>query len=328
MTNGVRKLAQETGLSTATVSRALNDSKGVTPATRQVVLDAAERMGYRPNAAARALTTKRSRTVGAIIPTLENSIFALFINSLEDTLAARGYSLVIATTHNDPELESKRAKDLLHMGTEGLIVSGQEHSREFLTLIQSRGIPTIATSIYSETSPIPCIGYDNEYLGKMAAEHLKSLGHVNPAILHGPLMTNDRTQLRLKGVRNIFPECKTYETSLSVKGGVMGCRHFIKQDNPIDALLCLSDILALGAIFEASNLGVSIPDQLSVMGFDNLEWADSITPSLTTINLPVTSMGQRAATSLMDHLEDNRPILNQRLDSQLLVRHSVKNRRA
>lgn len=324
--SGLRRLAAETGLSLATISRALNNSDKVREATRKKVHDAAERLGYSPNAAARALTTRRSRTIGAVIPTLESSIFARFISAIEDSLATHGYALVIATTGNDAGIEEKRALELVKMGAEGLIVSGLQHDPGLLRYIKSRGIPTVATSIFERRGQLPSIGYDNRALGRMAADYLVGKGHRDIGVIHGPLAENDRTRLRLDGVRKVIPGARTVEVPLTVSGGVEATQQMLNGDSSPTALLCLSDVLALGTLFEAPRLGYAVPRDVSVMGFDDLDWAASANPPLTTIALPVTEMGRQSAQAIIASLEQQQPIRGKRLDGHIIERESISRR--
>ena len=140
----IRDVAQATGLSIATISRVMNGAKNVSEATRAKVLEASARLNYVPNAAARALSTNRSRTIAAILPSVDHSIYAKFTSSLEKTMASRGYSLVIAVSGGDPEVELTAARKLLGMGAEGVILSGLDHAPELIELLQQRGIPHVA----------------------------------------------------------------------------------------------------------------------------------------------------------------------------------------
>ena len=140
---GVRTIARATGLSIATVSRVLNGAANVRPETRAQVLAAIRELGYLPNSAARALSTQRTRTIAAVIPTLAHSIFARFLNAIELELASNRYALVIGTTDGDLPQELKRVQEMLNLGAEGLILSGARHHRDLFQLIEQRGLPTV-----------------------------------------------------------------------------------------------------------------------------------------------------------------------------------------
>jgi LacI family transcriptional regulator len=329
---GVRELAQVTGLSVATISRVLNESTEVSVHARTAVLKAIRQTGYSRNPAARALSTQRSRTIGAIIPTLAHSIFATFLNAIEQELAHHGYALVIATTDGDGDVEKRRAQDLIDLGAEGLIVSGGKRSKEFLKLVKARAIPVVATSIFDPKGPLPTIGYDNFDLGRAAAKHLLELGHRNIAVVFGPLATNDRTVLRLEGVKAAMSQLsegrryslKLFETGLDVVGGTQAAQIALSTDTwRPSAFLCLSDVLALGVLFEAQRRQLRIPTDLSVMGFDDLDWAKVCEPSLTTIALPTEQMGQQAARALVNKLDHGAKVASTCLAANLVLREST-----
>jgi LacI family transcriptional regulator len=330
---GVRELAQVTGLSVATISRVLNDSTEVSVKARAAVLKAIRQSGYSRNPAARALSTQRSRTIGAIIPTLAHSIFATFLNAIERELAQHGYALVIATTDGDSDVETRRAQDLIDLGAEGLIVSGIKHSKEFLRIVKARAIPVVATSIFNPKGPLPTIGYDNFELGLAAAKHLVDLGHSNIAVVFGPLATNDRTALRLDGVKHAMAmrvegsrkaNLKFFETGLDVVGGTQAAQIALDVPNwRPSAFLCLSDVLALGVLFEAQRRQIKVPADLSLMGFDDLDWAKVCDPSLTTIALPTEEMGQQAARALVNKLDHDAKLGSMCLSANLIARAST-----
>lgn len=323
---GVRAIAAETGLSVATVSRALNDAPNVKPKTRDLVRATAQRIGYIPNPAARALSTQRTRTIAAVVPTLAHSIFAQFLNAIEIELATGGYGLVIATSDGDPEMELKRVEEMLVLGAEGLIISGAVHAPALLTLVGQRRTPTICTSIFDPDAVLPTIGYDNRALARQAVDHLLGLGHRRIAVVHGPVEQNDRTQLRLEGARAACGTDTAFvpvATSLGVIGGVEAMRTLVALDPMPTAVLCLSDVLALGVGFEARSQGLTVPEDVSVMGFDDLDWAAHAVPALTTIGLPVIEMGRRTARALIASLDDGLEITSQRLDAGLIVRAST-----
>ncbi|MEM6666902.1 MAG: LacI family DNA-binding transcriptional regulator [Pseudomonadota bacterium] len=327
-TSNIREIAAETGYSVATVSRVMNGSSAVSGKARAVVLEAARVHGYRPNAAARALVTKRSRIIGAVVPTLAHSIFSSFLDEIERVLADRDFSLVIAISNNDPEVELKRARDLVAMGAEALVVSGADHLDAFDGLIAAAGIPSIHTSIWDETgdNDRAMIGYDNAALARDALDYLAGAGHRRVAVLHGPSARNDRTRARLAGIRAATHETmtvQTFECPLDAEGGVATTRAALAGDLDPTAFLCLSDVVALGVLFELPRQGRRVPNDVSVMGFDNLEWSAVSSPPLTTVALPTEAMGRATADVLADHLDRGMPIPSQCLPGTIVKRGSV-----
>lgn len=329
---GIRSVALQAGVSTATVSRVLNNSGQVSENTRNRVLHAVQHAGYQPNAAAKALATSRTRTIAAIVPTLEHSIFAVFLNAIEDQLAQHGYGLVIATHGFDKETEAKRCDELLHLGADGIILSGADHKRDWLNSLVVSEVPVLFTSVYQPSGPVPSYGYDNELLSSQAIDYLIGLGHKSIRVLHGPCANNDRMRLRVNGAKkaqkkNRKIDITIEETTLNVSGGSQAMRAWIDNEHLPDACLCLVDVLALGVIFESYKHHINVPEHISVMGFEDLDWAATCAPSLTTIALPAAEMGRQSATALVDHLDNAKPLKHRLFDAQIIERESTTRRK-
>lgn len=323
----VRSLARKTGLSVATISRVLNDSGRVSEQTRVLVKQAIQESGYVPNSAARALSTRRTRTIGAVLPTLSASIFSRFIDAMEDQLAQQGYALVVATSQNDPEREAARARELLDMGAEGLVFSGAQQTDSLLNLLDTANISAVCSSIHKTENGLTAIGYDNAKIADEAITYLYRLGHRQIAIVHGPTRTNDRTRLRLNGIRRaakrlgIMVEC--YGSSLDIEGGVTVARQLLQKPLRHTAILCLSDVIALGILFEVHHRKICVPGDISLMGFDDLEWAALSHPALTTIRLPTGRMGRRIADALVGALEHGVELKSSTLSANVVERDST-----
>ncbi|MEL7091811.1 MAG: LacI family DNA-binding transcriptional regulator [Pseudomonadota bacterium] len=324
----IRDVARETGLSTATISRVINGGHKVSDETRRQVLDACARLDYLPNPAARALSTSRTKAVAAIIPTIEHSVFAKFITAVEHTLAERGYSLIIAISNADEVEELAAARKLLGMGADAFILSGQVHSDALLGMLGRRQVPFVFTSVWDADSTRPTIGYDNAALAQAALDHLRGLGHRRVAVVHGPLGESDRTRARRAGaetMRDAFEALAFFETPVSVAGGKAGAAQALHAEGAFTSLLCSSDVIALGAYFALAEAGLQVPDDISVMGFDNLDWASAVAPPLTTLDLPAIRMGEVAAAQIVDFLEDDVPLRSELLPAEVIARGSVRN---
>jgi LacI family transcriptional regulator len=324
---GIRDVARESGVSVATVSRVMNGNTNVKPETRDRVLEASKRVDYVPNPAARTLTTKRSKTVAAIIPTIENSVFAKFIAAIEHSMSARDYSLVLAVSNADETLETTAAKKLIAMGAEAFILSGSTHSEILIDLLTRRKIPFVFTSVFDLVSDIPTIGYDNAALAEMAIRYLADKGHSEIAVVHGPLAESDRTEARKTGAmsaRHLLNDLRFVETDLSVAGGKLAVKKICAFTPRPTAILCFSDVLALGVYFGLNVAELHIPTDVSVMGFDNLDWSEEITPPLTTIDLPAREMGIAVAEQLMGALEETSGLISKELVGYIIERDSVQ----
>lgn len=321
----LRDVAKAAGVSVATVSRVLNEPGLVKKDTLDRVQKAITELRFVPSAAARAINSGRTRFVGALVPTLDNAIFARFLAALERKLSENDLSLVVATTESDLEVEAKKAKGLVDIGAEGLIVTGAAHTAEFHDLLDRTMIPTIITSYFDNASALPTIGYDNKAAAQLALRHLIELGHRQIAVVHGPVHNNDRTIARLSGLREIDWEGQltTIETEISLRGGTEAAARILSYPTKPDAILCLSDVVALGVLFGLQSKGVSVPEEVSLMGLDDLPSSACSVPSLTTVHLPVSRMGERAAVALERWISIQEKPKAERLEVRLIERGST-----
>ncbi len=323
----IRDVARESGLSIATVSRVMNGTKFVAPETRERVLAACQKLDYLPNPAARALSTSITKTVAAVIPTIEHNIYAKYITAVEQTLSLHKYSLVLAISNADENEELTAVRKLLGMGAEAFILTGAAHSDELVDLLNRRGVAHVFASVWDPELPSPTIGYDNFAIAAEAVRFLTGKGHHRIAVVHGAMSESDRTRQRRAGADSVdLPglAVEFFETPLNVAGGKAALRRLIESETRFTAILCLSDVLALGCYFAAAEAGLTIPDDLSVMGFDNLDWSSELYPALTTINLPARRMGRLAATHVVAHLETGAAIEPLLLEGQFIERDSVR----
>ena len=321
----LRDVAKQAGVSVATVSRVLNSPEAVKPRTRAMVEQAIEELKFVPSAAARAINSGRTRFVGALVPTLDNAIFARFLAALEQTLAERQLSLIVATTNDDPEVEAEKARGLVDIGAEGLIISGVTHDPALSTLIERVGLPAIVTSYFDGKNRLPTIGYDNAAVAQTALRHLHDLGHHNIAVLHGPKASNDRTRARLSGLEQagLTVELDYFETVISLAGGGAAVEKVCDSGKPFSAILCLSDVIALGALFGLQRRGMHVPENISLMGIDDLPSSEHAVPALTTVHLPVSRMGEHAARALSDWVESGTAPDSLKLEATLIERAST-----
>ncbi|WP_171097272.1 LacI family DNA-binding transcriptional regulator [Ruegeria sp. HKCCD7255] len=323
----LRDVAKAAGVSVATVSRVLNEPAVVKKDTLEKVQTAIADLKFVPSAAARAINSGRTRFVGALVPTLDNAIFARFLAALERKLSDHQLSLIVATTEADLDIEAEKAKSLVDIGAEGLIVTGVTHSPAFHDLIERTMMPTIITSFFDPENPLPTIGYDNAAAAQLALQHLNDLGHRNIAVVHGPVHNNDRTRARLAGLKD-FPftgELTTFETEISHQGGADVAHQLSNLDTKPDAILCLSDVVALGILLGFQAQEIAVPDQISMVGVDDLPTSSVSVPPLTSVHLPVSQMGERVADALAHWITEQQPPEPERLDAYIVVRNSTKN---
>ncbi len=306
----LRDVSRAAEVSVATVSRVLNSPEVVNKDTRQRVEAVIEELGFVRSAAALAINSGRTRILGALIPTLESDIFSLTVSSMEQTLVEHGFSLIVATTDDDPEKEARKARELVDVGVEGFFVTGVTHSDALYDLLRRTRVPALAISYYDEDYQLPTVGYDNRLAAEIACAHLKDLGHKRIAVIHGPLTGNDRNKMRVDATRAALSDqsCWFFEAPISVAGGVSAARRAVEQIGSFDAVFCMSDVMAFGVLHELHRAGLSVPGDVSVISIHNLPASEFTYPPLTTVHLPARQMGQRAAENLAQWVEhDARP---------------------
>lgn len=326
----IADVAALAGVSTATVSRALSNPEMVKMRTRERILQAVERLGYVPDGAARALALGRARMIGAIVPTLDNAIFARAVQGLQGTLAGAGYQLLIAAHEYNLVAETEAARALLERAVDALVLVGAEHSRETWELVRTSRIPLLVTwtDTASSTGELaPLIGFDNRLIGRLAAQHFISLDHRDFGMISGFARHNDRARQRIEGFRDELsragfrlPEANVIEEPFGFDGGRAGLKHLMQLNPRPTAVFCGNDVLALGCLFEAQSLGIAVPRQLSIVGCDNLPICSQITPGLSTVLLPTYELGQRVASALLDWLTLDRVPESECLPIELVVR--------
>lgn len=321
----LKDVARKSGVSVATASRVLNDPEKVSSGTRDRVLSAIEELRFVRSAAARAINSGRSRIVGALIPTLDNAIFARVLDGLEGRLAQQKLSLIVSTTDDDPLVEAQKALGLIEIGAEGLIVSGIHHDAAFEKLVDRMSIPVVGLSYFSADYLFPTVGYDNHAIAQMALRHLYELSHTNIAVIHGPRWNNDRTRARIASLENsgLSVHLDYYEVGIAISEGCAAVSRILESRKPYTAYLCLSDVLATGAIYELLRNGLDVPGDISVIGMEDLPSSSFIYPSLTTVRLPVLEMGMKAAEALANWLDKGDRPESLLLPSELMKRQST-----
>ena len=320
-------VAREAEVSTATVSRALNNSGKVRPDLAERVHAAIRRLGYVPHGAARALASHRSQTVGAVVPTLDNAIFARGIQALQQRLSEDGYTLLLAMSEYDLNREVFQVGKLIERGIDGLMLIGEAHDPALYAMLDAKGLPYVNTWVFREASRHPCIGFRNIDAAHRIASYLIDIGHRDIAMIAGVSRHNDRAADRIVGVRQAmaerglqFPDALLVERHYDVGEGRQALRQLLDRPTPPTAVICGNDVIAFGALFEARTLGVKVPLDLSIVGFDDLDLASQVDPPLTTMHVPSVRMGKGAAEYLLARLAGEKPPNATELEASLIVR--------
>ncbi len=324
-------VAKHVGVSTATVSRCLSAPEKVRPKLREKVMTAITETGYRPHGAARALASKRTNTIGAVIPTLDNAIFAKVAQTLQDALDVRGRTLLLASSDYLPEREQNQIENLIVRGVDGIMLTGEQRDPAIYKLLGRHGIRYVNTYVHHPESPHPTIGFDNVGAMEKVVAYLYDLGHRRFAMIGGLTAGNDRAAERIRGTRNALqrrsinlPSNCILEQPYVLAAGRAGCRKLLSAANSPTAIVCGNDVLALGALLEAAAMGIAVPETVSITGFDDLELAREIPPGLTTIHAPLIDMGHLAADYLtVDGSNGDAEARHIELPAELVVRGST-----
>lgn len=325
-------VAREANVSTATVSRCLNMPEKVTEKTRKRVLTAVNMLGYSPNFGARALAAKRTNTIGAVVPTLENAIFARGLQAFQEEVTRNGATLLVASSSYQQELEEEQIRNLVARGADALLLIGNDRSEDIYTFLKKRGIPWVIAWNFQEAPDHCFVGFDNQSAAKEITEKAIRLGHTRIAMIAGITRGNDRARDRLLGVKDAIKEdglpiesFNVIEAQYSFAAGGDAIETLLKIKPRPTVVICGNDILAVGAIKRLKSLGLKVPEDISITGFDDIEVASVIDPELTTVHVPHRAMGTKAAESLQKMIEQDDPCESQKLDTFIAVRQSLSN---
>ena len=307
-------VAEAAGVSTATVSRCLNTPDRVTKKTLKIVMDAVDRLGYSPNYSARALAAGRTNTIGAIIPTMENAIFARGIQAFQEELQQSGCTLLVASSSYREDLEEEQIRTLTVRGADALLLIGYQRRAQIYEFLEKRKIPSVLTWVSDPASKRLSVGFDNRRAMKDLAAMVFKHGHRTVGCISAETAGNDRARARVEGIREAMGEAdlnpsdlKVVETQYSIENGEIAFRGLMAAAERPTAVMCGNDVLAVGALRAAMTLGMKVPDDVSITGFDDIELASVAPVPLTTVHVPHRRMGQFAARALIDALNGKSP---------------------
>ena len=320
-------VARQSGVSTATVSRVLNDPARVRRETREKVEAAVTSLGYTPHFGARMLASNRTNTVGAVIPTMDNAIFAQGLQALQEELAEAGVTLLIATSNYDAEREARQIRTLLGRGVDGLVLIGESRSAEAYDLMESRGVPFVLVWTWRADCPWPCVGFDNRAAARQTAERVLELGHRRIAMIAGIPDGNDRAASRVEGVREALAPhglpLPLIEAEYALDAGQSAAADLLSRTPRPTVIICGNDVLAAGAMLAVREMGLRVPQEVSLVGFDDIDIARLLDPPLATVHVPHRRMGQAAARLLLQ-LRDKAPeAKNTAFEAELIERGSL-----
>ncbi len=305
-------VALAAGVHPGTASRALNPAtRGrVSPETSRRILKVAERLGYVPNTLARGLRTSKSFVVAMVVPDITNPLFPPMVRAAEQVLSLAGYTLVLTDTDNNSDTERRQVEQLRGRGTDGFIIATARWNDPMLEEIADLGVPTVLVNRNIGSRRLPYVGGDERTGVQLAVEHLAGLGHRRMVHLGGPQDTSTGRErasafrqavdgLGLPTSKGMVRVCSSYTEA----AGAEATRLLLRSGQDVTAILCGNDLIAMGALSVFAEAGIRCPDDMSVIGFNNMAMVDRLTPPLTTVRLPLHQIGELSARQLLAEIE-------------------------
>jgi len=324
----IKDVAKLAGVSTATVSIVINEkAERISEKTKNDVLEAIEKLGYKPNYAARSLVSSQSFTVGLIVPEITNPFFAELARNLENHLHQAGYITFLCNSGEDLALEARYIDSLVRRSIDGLIICGlTEESKAMLPSLKQRSIPYLILDNRRMQSDFS-IRIDDFDGGSQVAEHLLSLNHEVYAFV-GDFSGYQNLHRRYEGFADVLQKAGKrvllFESELTKKGGQGVAKQIF--DSKATAVFCSNDLIAVGIYEQAHLHNIRLPEDLSIAGFDDISFAEILSPKLTTIKQPLENMSKIAVNHLLNMIRDETYVFDTEiLPVELLIRDSTIN---
>ncbi|WP_372652634.1 LacI family DNA-binding transcriptional regulator [Draconibacterium sp.] len=329
----IHDIAKKLNISASTVSRALKDNPLISEATRHKIKKAAIEMGYRPNVMAANLRTRRTNTIGVIVPLINRHFFSSVISGIEDVAYNQGFAVTISQSNDNLEKESTIAHTLFANRVDGLILSiGMEtQSYDHLKLFSERNIPLVFFDRIVDEIPAHKIVVDDFGGAYRATQHLIEQGRKKVAHIGGPLNLQIYAK-REAGYRKAISDAglqinenQILHNSLTREDGLNAIKKILKTKERPDAIFCANDTTALSAIIHLNEKGIKVPDDIAIVGFSNEPFSELVTPSISTIKQPGFEMGQKAAELLIKQIGSKTKPKNYEtimMETELIVRNS------
>lgn len=303
-------VAREANVSMATVSRVVNKNTNVKPTTRKKVLATIERLGYRPNAVARGLASKKTTTIGAIIPDISSIFFSELARGIEDIATMYDYNIILSNSDQDKNKEINLINTMLEKQVDGILFMGGNITPEHVEEFSSASVPVVLAATYDDSDEIPSVNIDYEKAAYEATKMLINKGHKHLAIItgHEDIKLN---VFKYEGYLRALKESSIpikdefiIKNSYSYDAGIAGSKQLLALDEKPTAIFTISDEMALGAIHGAQDEGYNVPDDIAVVGFNNTRLATMVRPTLSTVIQPMYDIGAVAMRLLTKYMKN------------------------
>lgn len=329
--SNIKDVAAAAGVSIATVSRVLNNTGFVSEDRRQRVLSVIDALGYQPNGLAQGMRLQLTSSVGVVVPQLDQPFFSALAYHIEKTLFAEGYRTFICSAEEHPGHEAAYLDMLLRQRVDGLILVPTGHGHENLERLRAQGVPFVTVDRVAPDVPGHAIVTENYEGTRDLTEHLVGLGHTRFGVISPPTHSGP-VQQRLNAIRDVLEARGLISQQVALHDenlawfdlGRDAARTLLTRTPRPTAVMALTDVMAVGVLHAAHDLGLRVPEDLSVTGFDDIPLASHALPGLTTVAQPFQEMGRRAASRLLDLIRrPDLPPETERLPARLVVRGST-----
>lgn len=327
----MKDVAERARVSVSTVSHVLNGTRKVAGETQEAVLSAIEELSYQPNLLAKSLKTRRTFTIGLLVSDIQNSFFTSVVRGIEDVALSRGYHLFLCNTDEDAAREDEYVRELAKKRVDGLLVASSAPRHNHARRLRAENLPFVFVDRKVEGVDADVVSVDNREGMRLISDHLVGLGHERIGMISGPLDKASGYE-RYLGLQSALADLGVgLEDSLvrfgdfRTSSGRDGTQELLRLPSPPTALVTANNQMTLGALLAVKELGLRIPDDISVVGFDDPEWAPLTDPPLTTLAQPTYEMGVEAVKLLLDRIEGEQEGHTRRvpLEPWLVVREST-----
>ena len=328
----IKDVAAAAGVSRQTVSRAINNQGEISPDTKKRVLQAIEELGYRPNRLAQGMVTQRTKTVALLVTDIANPFFPEVARGVQDTARKNDYNVFLCNTDDNAEEEQKIYTSLLSQGVDGIIILGSLLSDEEISKFADGYQPIIMTNRFVDHPHINLLIVDNILGGALAAEHFIKQNHKNVGIV-----TNERfafSQIRrVQGFRDVLTkhgiphDDSIMETGAPIiAGGYEATKTLLTRKPNITGIFTYNDLMAIGALRACRDMGLRVPEDISIIGFDDIHIASMVTPSLSSVHVDKYEIGTKAMNRVLEMLDNPDTVFpHQNISVELVLRESTRN---
>ena len=325
----IKDVAKRAGVSTATVSRVLNDDQRVSPDYREAVLEAVSELGYRRDRIARNLRVRRSQIIGLIISDIQNPFFTMVVRGVEDLAYENDYTVLLCNSDEDPTKERLYLDIMISERAAGVLISPACETDNYSQVVIDSDIPVVTLDRRMLDLDVDTVLVDNFQGAYLAVSHLLGLGHRRVGLIGGPpqiTTARERCDGYLKALHEYNLEVDPaliQMSNMKLQGGYQAARQILESDEPPTAVFAANNLTTLGALNYIHERHLRIPDEIAIVGFDDMPWATSLNPPLTAVAQPTYELGRAAADALLKRIEDpGRETIECILEPHLIVRES------